>query len=91
MLEQPSLPCGEERTDRLSDEPYVARKSRPSDLLVATPVVLAVTAIAMFFFSVMSESDGLRTVSLTMVPVTAGSFVAAPLFVMLRSRDRDRN
>jgi molecular chaperone DnaJ len=74
----------------LYDEQLVPRRARPSDVLIMVPVVLAVAAFALFAFSLMSEADGLRTAALLMVPVTAASFVAAPLLSMLRARGRDR-
>ena len=76
--------------DLRSEERAAARTSRPSDLLVAIPVVLFVIAVATFAFSAMSQNAGLRTASILLAPVTAGSFVAAPLFMMMRSRGRDR-
>jgi hypothetical protein len=45
-----------------------------------------VVAVLTFAFAAMTESQGLRTAAILMAPVTAGAFVAAPLFVMLRSR-----
>ena len=79
---------GYEDLRHLYDDLVVPRRAKPSDMFVMIPVLLAVAAIAMFAFSVMSESEGLRTASLLMVPVTAGSFVAAPLVSMLRARSR---
>jgi curved DNA-binding protein CbpA len=73
----------------LHEDDVPARKSRPSDVLIGIPVLLFVVVLAMFSFSLMSQSEGLRTASLMMAPVTLGSFVAAPLFMMLRSRGRD--
>lgn len=70
-------------------EPDPPVKSRPSDVLVAIPVLLFLLAVATFFFSVMTESDSLRTAALLLVPVSVGAFIAAPLFVMLRARRRD--
>jgi hypothetical protein len=58
--------------------------------LVIVPVLLLVAVIVTFAFSAMSQSTALRTASLVLAPVTAGSFVAAPLFAMLRSRSRGR-
>lgn len=72
----------------LSDEPYGQVDRRPSDMLVMTPVLLALAAIAGFFLSVMSGSSGLRTFSILLVPVSGVGFVMAPLFVMLRSKSR---
>lgn len=69
-----------------SDEPYVAVEKRPSDMLVMTPVLLALAAVAGFFLSVLSGSNGLRTASILLVPVSGVAFVMAPLFVMLRSK-----
>lgn len=73
-----------------SDEPYVDVPRRPSDMLVMTPVLLIVAAIGVFFLSIMSGSAGLRTFSILLVPISAVGFVMAPLFVMLRSKDRSR-
>lgn len=72
----------------LSDDPYAPVDRRPSDLLVMTPVLLIIGAVGLFFFSVMSGSNGLRTLAMLLVPVSGLGFVMAPLFVMLRSRSR---
>ena len=72
----------------LSDEPYTPNDRRPSDLLVMTPVLLVISAVALFFLSIMSGSAALRTFSMVMVPVSGIGFVMAPLMVMLRSRNR---
>ena len=74
----------------LWDDP-APRQSRPSDLLMMVPVILLVLAVTTFAFSAMSESAGLRTAALFLAPVTAGSFVAAPLFTMLRARSRNHS
>jgi curved DNA-binding protein CbpA len=73
-----------------SDEPYVEVERRPSDMLVMTPVLLALTAVGGFFLSILSGSAGLRTFSILLVPVSGMGFVMAPLFVMLRSKRRSR-
>jgi curved DNA-binding protein CbpA len=75
----------------LRDGPETRGRPRPADLLVAIPVLLLLMAVAMFFFSAMSESTLLRTASLALVPVDVAAFVAAPLFMMLRARERDRS
>ena len=80
---------GYEDLRHLYDDLVVPRRARPSDMFIMIPVVLAVAAIALFAFSVMSESEGMRTASLFMVPLTAASFVAAPLVTMLKARSRD--
>lgn len=72
----------------LSDEPYAPTARRPSDMLVMTPVLMAISAVGLFFLSVMSGSDALRTFSMVLVPVSGVAFVMAPLMVMLRSRNR---
>ncbi len=72
----------------LSDEPYTPTERRPSDMLVMTPVLLVVGAVALFFFSIMSGSNALRTFSMLLVPLAGVGFVMAPLFVMLRSKSR---
>lgn len=72
----------------LSDEPYAPTARRPSDLLVMTPVLMVFGAIGLFFLSIMSGSDALRTFSMVLVPVSGIGFVMAPLMVMLRSRNR---
>ena len=74
--------------EELSDEPYAATARRPSDMLVMTPVLMAISAVGLFFLSVMSGSDALRTFSMVLVPVSGVAFVMAPLMVMLRSRNR---
>jgi hypothetical protein len=77
------------QADLLDDEPVrPAPPRRPSDVLVMVPVVLVGLAVALFFFSTMSGSTGLRTMSMLLMPVSGVGFVAAPLFVMVRSRDR---
>lgn len=81
---------GYEDLRHLYDDLVVERRARPSDMFVMIPVLLAVSAIALFAFSMLSESEGLRTAALLMAPVTAASFVAAPLLTMLRARSRDR-
>jgi hypothetical protein len=81
---------GYEDLRHLYDDLVVPRRARPSDMFIMIPVVLAVAAMALFAFSLMSESEGMRTTALFMVPVTAASFVAAPLVTMLRARSRDR-
>jgi curved DNA-binding protein CbpA len=72
----------------LSDDPYTDVERRPSDMLVMTPVLLAIGAVALFFLSIMSGSNGLRTFSMLLVPLAGVGFVLAPLIVMLRSRSR---
>jgi hypothetical protein len=72
----------------LSDEPYAPAERRPADMLVMTPVLLVVVAIPMFFFSIMSGSEALRTFAILLLPVAGLGFVMAPLFVMLRSKSR---
>ena len=53
-----------------------------------TPVLLVVGAVALFFLSVVSGSDNMRTLAMLLVPVAGVGFVMAPLIVMLRSRSR---
>lgn len=72
----------------LSDEPYAPTARRPSDLLVMTPVLMVLSAVGMFFLSILSGSAALRTFSMVLVPVSGIGFVMAPLMVMLRSRNR---
>ena len=72
----------------LSDEPYAPAERRPSDMLVMTPVLLALGAVGLFFFSIMAGSASLRTFSMLLVPLAGVGFVMAPLMVMLRSRSR---
>lgn len=71
----------------LRDDPDAPpHRRRPSDLLLFIPVMLLLAAVATFAFSVMSESTALRTMAILLAPVTAASFLAAPLFMMLRTR-----
>ncbi len=72
----------------LSDDPYGPVEPRPSDILVMTPVLLVLAAVGLFIVSIMAGSDHLRTFSMLLVPVAGVGFVMAPLFVMLRSRNR---
>ncbi len=72
----------------LSDEPYAPVARRPSDMLVMTPVLLVVSAVGLFFFSIMAGSNALRTFSMLLVPLAGVGFIMAPLFVMLRSKSR---
>jgi curved DNA-binding protein CbpA len=72
----------------LSDEPYADVERRPSDMLVMTPVLVVAGAVGLFVMSIMSGSDSLRTFSMLLVPLAGLGFVMAPLFVMLRSRNR---
>ena len=74
--------------DTLSDEPYAPARRRPSDMLVMTPVLMVMSAIGLFFLSVMTGAAALRTFSMVLVPVSGVGFVMAPLMVMLRSRSR---
>lgn len=71
------------------DEP--SRPRRPTDHLVMTPVMLVLAAVALFFFSMLSQWAALRTLSILLLPVAGVGFVAAPLFVMLRGRANDRS
>jgi hypothetical protein len=76
--------------DHLRDSPLdVPARQRPSDLLVAVPVLLFLLVVATFAFATMVQSNFLRTAALLMVPVTLCAFAAAPLFVMLRSRQKE--
>lgn len=79
----------EDDLDHLRDDPAsLATPTRPSDLLLATPVVLLVIAVGMFAFATMIQSPLLRTLALLLAPVTLAAFAAAPLFAMLRARSR---
>jgi curved DNA-binding protein CbpA len=80
-----------EDPEDLDDQPYGdPRPRRPSDSMVMTPVLVLLFAVALFFFSTMIQSPGLRTASILLLPVSAVGFVAAPLFVMVRARSRER-
>lgn len=72
----------------LSDDPYAPVEQRPSDMLVMTPVLLVLAAVGLFVVSIMAGSNNLRTFSMLLVPIAGVGFVMAPLFVMLRSRNR---
>ena len=74
--------------ETLSDEPYAPAERRPSDMLVMTPVLMALSAVGLFFLSVLTGTAALRTFSMVLVPVSGVGFVMAPLMVMLRSRNR---
>jgi hypothetical protein len=79
----------EDDVEHLSDEPFAPVRQRPSDILVAIPVFMAIIVVVTFAFSTLSQNSGMRTAAILMAPVTGGAFVAAPLFVMLRSRSRN--
>ncbi len=81
---------GYEDLRHLYDDLVVPQRARPSDMFIMVPVLLLLAAVGLFAFSLMSESEGMRTAALLMVPVTGASFVAAPLVSMLRARSRDR-
>lgn len=86
---QPDPDDDDDPLAHLHDDPRApSRPQRPSDLLVAIPVFLLLIAIGTFAFSALFANEGMRTASILMAPVTAGGFVAAPLFSMLRNRDR---
>ncbi len=75
--------------DDLDDEPYGdPPPRRPADSMVMTPVLLVGVAVALFFFSTMVGSPGLRMLSILLLPVAGVGFIAAPLFVILRGRSR---
>jgi len=76
--------------DDLDEEPYGdPPPRRPADSMVMTPVLLVGCAVALFFLSTMVQSAGLRTVAILLLPIAGLGFVAAPLFVMVRSRSRE--
>lgn len=85
---EPFEPDDDLDPEDLSDDPYAPVERRPSDILVMTPVLLGLAAVAVFFMSIMSGSSGLRTFSILLVPLSGVGFVMAPLLVMLRSRSR---
>lgn len=85
---EPSADDDDLDPDDLSDEPYAPVEHTPADMLVMTPVLLVIAAVGVFFFSVMSGSEALRTFAILLLPVAGLGFVMAPLIVMLRSRSR---
>jgi hypothetical protein len=79
----------DEEWDDLDEEPYGdPPPRRPSDSFVMAPVLLVAFAVALFFFSTLVQSPGLRTLAMLLLPVAGVGFVAAPLFVMIRARSR---
>ncbi len=83
-------PFHEELDDEdLDDEPYGdPPPRRPADSMVMTPVLLVLLAVALFFFSTMVQSPGLRTLAILLLPIAGVGFIAAPLFVLIRGRSR---
>jgi len=79
-----------EDPDDLDDEPYGdPPPRRPADSMVMTPVLLVLVAVALFFFSTMVGSPGLRSLAILLLPIAGVGFIAAPLFVMVRGRSRE--
>ena len=86
----PHDPHDEDPLAHLRDDPDAPpAKRRPADLLLFVPPILLLTTLATFAYSIMSVSEGLRTIAILMFPVTVASFLAAPLFMMLRARRSD--
>jgi hypothetical protein len=84
------LPDDVDDPEDLDDTPYGdPRPSRPADSMVMTPVLLTLIAAALFFFSTMVQSPGLRTLAILLLPIAGVGFIAAPLFVMIRGRSRE--
>ena len=68
------------------------RRKGPADLVVLIPVGLVALAVALFAFSVLSESTAMFGAAVALVPVALVAFLAMPLVVLLRgSRARARD
>ena len=77
--------------DLEEDAPDDRRKS-PADLVVLVPVGLVALAVALFAFSLLSESTAVFGAAVALVPVALVAFLAMPLVVLFRgSRARPRD
>ena len=89
-VDDEDVPEHDDPLAHLRDDPDAPpAQRRPADLLLFIPPILLLTTLATFAYSVMSVSPGLRTIAILMFPVTVSSFLAAPLFMMLRARRSD--
>jgi hypothetical protein len=70
------------------DPPDPSRRKGPGDLVVFVPVGLVALAVALFAFSVLSESPAMFGAAIALVPVALVAFLAMPLVVLLRGRPR---
>jgi curved DNA-binding protein CbpA len=76
----------------LDEDPSDDRPRGPADLVVLVPVGLVAAAVALFAFSMLSQSSGAFALALVLVPVALLSFLAMPLVVLLRgTRERSRS
>ena len=84
-------PDGVPAPDLEEDPPDVNRRPRAADLMVFIPVGLAALAVALFAFSVLTESPAMFGAAVALVPVALVAFLAMPLVVLLRgARARPR-
>ena len=75
--------------DLEEDPPDAGRRTGPGDLVVFLPVGLVALAVALFAFSLLSESPAMFGAAIALVPVALVAFLAMPLVVLLRGRPRD--
>lgn len=89
---EPDGPEGE-RFDRLGlddEEDGIGPGARhPADLVLMVPATLAAMAVATFVVAVMVQSHALWALAILLAPVAGVAFLAAPLFSMHRSRQRE--
>jgi DnaJ domain len=78
--------------DLEEDPPDRNRRPGAGDLVVFLPVGLAGLAVALFAFSVLSESPAMFGAAVALVPVALVAFLAMPLVALLRgARARSRD
>ncbi|HWC09941.1 MAG TPA: J domain-containing protein [Acidimicrobiales bacterium] len=84
-------PDGVAAADLEEDPPEEGRRG-PGELVVFVPVALVALAVALFSFSLLSESPTIFGAAVALVPVALVAFLAMPLVVLLRgSRARPRD
>ncbi len=76
----------------LEEEVPENRRTAPAELVVLVPVGVVALAVALFAFSLLTESPALFGAAVALVPVAVAAFLVMPLVVLLRgSRGRRRD
>ena len=68
----------------LEEEVPENRRTGPAELVVLVPVGVVALAVALFAFSLLSESPALFGAAVALVPVAIAAFLVMPLVVLLR-------
>lgn len=61
-----------------------APQGRPADLIFLVPAALLASSVALFAFSVMTQSSTLMALALVVAPLAIGAFLVMPFVAMLR-------